>query len=404
MNSFGGNQGDPAFEIYSGKIEGRLNDSSSSEEYDDDDAFAKADARLKRGVSPSAAATWLAQQPISVAFGHGNLVGAGDAAEWLLLRSKSPAAAATWLRAAQGFTALEAAEWALANDCEHGAVADWMASEEGGESAAGVAAWAETSDWALQDVAAWLCAKQAWTAAQAARWIAHTEDGGSEEAAFLRTRQKWSRRKVGRVAPLFLFVWARTFLLATPLPRHALDRWRTGPWTLRSWAAACGRSRTPPHGSRRRAARRCVFLCGGLPSCRCALWLWAFFTKRARPEHSHSFLFRAYYILTAQGVVKAWQQRHELPAQESGALDVRSPASVSRGPSMSFDAPPTLCLGESAVEAAPAPPAVSVPRPCISDAALAADVAKLGCVPTQAAAPARERRVRVSKRPRTHTA
>jgi hypothetical protein len=156
MNSFGDHQGDTAFEIYSGKIEKRLND-SSSEEYDEDDAFAKADARLKRGVSHSAAATWLAQQPISVAFGHGNLVGAGDAAEWLLRRSKSPAAPATWLRAQQGFTVLEAAEWALANDCEHGAVADWMASEEGGESAAGVAAWAETSDWALQVVGLVLC-------------------------------------------------------------------------------------------------------------------------------------------------------------------------------------------------------------------------------------------------------
>jgi len=48
-------------------------------------------------------------------------------------------------------------------------------------------------------VAAWLCDKQGWTAEQAARWIAHTEDGGSEEAAFLRSRHKWSRRKVSSI-------------------------------------------------------------------------------------------------------------------------------------------------------------------------------------------------------------
>ena len=101
--------------------------------------------------------------------------------------------------------------------------------------------------------------------------------------------------------------------------------------------------------------------------------------------------------------MQAWQQRHEQQIKDSGALEVRSPASVSRGPSLSFDAPPMMCLGDSAMEAAPLASEVS-PLPCISDASLAADVAELGYVPTKtAAAPARGRCARGSKRPRTYT-
>ena len=175
---------------------GRRLKGSDSDDFDSDDAFQRADAFVKKGIMfPRNAAVWLAQQPLSVAFGHGNLVGPAEAADWLLQLTKDqlPTDVASWLVHEQGYSIVEAAEWALTNDSEHSTVADWMVSH--GATVSSVAEWAETSDWALQDVGSWLCL-QGWSATQAAHWIAQAEDGGQEDVIFLRVCQRWPRRKV----------------------------------------------------------------------------------------------------------------------------------------------------------------------------------------------------------------